>query len=76
MAIPIRSQALQLRGIDERLEAFERKRRFIPPGELREFDEFVADLRDTIEILRGDAENRQQAEAAQFAGAANERRLA
>jgi hypothetical protein len=53
----------------------ERKRPFIPPGELREFDEFVADLRDTIEILRRDAENRQQDEAAQFAGAANERRF-
>jgi hypothetical protein len=63
MAIPTKSQADQLRGIEERLEALERKRPLIPPGELRDFDEFVADLRDTIEILRRDVENRQQAEA-------------
>src|SRR5262245_48247175 len=58
MAIPIKLHGNQPRAIEERLEALEHKRPFIPPGELREFDEFVVDLRDTIEILRRDLVNR------------------
>ena len=58
MAIPIKPQAGHLRDIEKRLAALERKRPFIPPSELREFDEFAADLRDTIEILRRDLVNR------------------
>jgi hypothetical protein len=41
-----------LRDLETRLEALKLRRAMIPPGELREFDEFVSELQDKIELLR------------------------